>query len=194
VTRTLFTGGELSYKSLAAELAMAQVTSGTYVATVMRDSKDSEWQSCRQRHRDGRPSQWTTIETVDVSTQIRMAPQVARTVVDCLTLWVSRRLSDPTHLAEANPKQDKSGQAPSAKLIDALQPEADDLADAVPGSQAEVADVTNEVRSGIVPESAIARTCRDALGLCNAQIATACDGVVRYVAGCPLTVKGGQLA
>ena len=49
--------------------------------------------------------------------------------------------------------------------------------------------VSNEVGSGIVPESELGRSYRDLLGFTNQRVAAAADEVILLVAGCPLIVK-----
>jgi adenosyl cobinamide kinase/adenosyl cobinamide phosphate guanylyltransferase len=49
--------------------------------------------------------------------------------------------------------------------------------------------VTNEVGLGVVPENALAREYRDALGLANQALAQAAERVILMVAGLPLVLK-----
>ncbi|HLY65560.1 MAG TPA: bifunctional adenosylcobinamide kinase/adenosylcobinamide-phosphate guanylyltransferase, partial [Chloroflexota bacterium] len=49
--------------------------------------------------------------------------------------------------------------------------------------------VTNEVGLGIVPDNALARHYRDALGQANQALAAAAHCVILMVAGLPLAIK-----
>jgi adenosylcobinamide kinase/adenosylcobinamide-phosphate guanylyltransferase len=85
-----------------------------------------------------------------------------------LTLWLSNRV-----LANADVESE------TRQLEQAL--------DARPGL---TVLVSNEVGSGIVPDSALARCFRDLQGQLNQRIAARAERVVLMVAGLPLMVKG----
>jgi adenosylcobinamide kinase/adenosylcobinamide-phosphate guanylyltransferase len=91
-------------------------------------------------------------------------------VIDCLTLWIAnlmgREFADERILAEA-----------------------DALADTLTRSSFGVIVVTDEVGSGIVPDSPAARRFRDLLGWTNQKIARAADSVLLMTAGYPLRLK-----
>jgi adenosylcobinamide kinase/adenosylcobinamide-phosphate guanylyltransferase len=88
--------------------------------------------------------------------------------VDCLTLWASNLI-----LAEHSPEEE----LPSLLAVLAACP--------VP-----VALVSNEVGLGIVPDNALARRFRDAVGRLHQRLAAEVGEVVFMVAGLPMRVKG----
>jgi len=51
--------------------------------------------------------------------------------------------------------------------------------------------VSNEVGMGLVPETPLGRTFRDASGRLNQELAALADRVVFIAAGLPLVLKGG---
>ena len=57
-------------------------------------------------------------------------------------------------------------------------------------SERDVVVVSNEVGSGIVPESDVGREFRDLQGLLNQRLAEEAARVVLMVAGIPMSVKG----
>ncbi|MCH9816984.1 MAG: bifunctional adenosylcobinamide kinase/adenosylcobinamide-phosphate guanylyltransferase, partial [Actinomycetia bacterium] len=168
-----------SGKSLAAERLLDPFGDVCYVATGGRDPQDPEWQARIAEHIDRRPQAWRTVETTAIADELRRAAPGTAILVDCLTLWVNRTLF-PDGGGAANPTRP------------GLEQELADLTEAVRECRAEVVLVTNEVGSGIVPDNAQSRAFQDALGVCNAAVAAACDQVFMYVAGCRLTVKGGE--
>ena len=94
-------------------------------------------------------------------------------LVDCLTLWLSNLVL-------------------GANLSDAaVVQRGEDLANLLPGLEARVILVANEVGLGIVPENALARRWRDLAGGLSQRLARACDTVLLVAAGLPLVLKGG---
>ena len=176
MTRTLITGGARSGKSLAAEQLVEPFSSVRYVATSKRDPQDLEWEARIALHAARRPESWHTVETTELADELRFAESGTAVLIDCLTLWVARILF---------PDEGSQPEQGSAQWEQKMT----ELAQAVRSSSAEVVLVTNEVGSGIVPDSPQTRAYRDALGALNAAVAAVCDRVVLYVAGCPLIVK-----
>lgn len=161
MTFTLLIGGARSGKSDAA-LRMAEKWDGpvTFVATA--EARDDEMADRIGRHRDGRPSGWTTLETADVASAL--ADDGSFVIVDCITMLVSRlmerEISDEDVLAVIN-----------------------DVARVADSRAAPTVVITNEVGSGIVPDNALARRFRDLLGNANGLLADAADRTLLVVAG-----------
>jgi adenosyl cobinamide kinase/adenosyl cobinamide phosphate guanylyltransferase len=86
------------------------------------------------------------------------------TIVDCLTLWVSNLLGDDLGDEEI------ADRAAAAAKACAARPEPTIV-------------ISNEVGSGIVPMSPLARQYRDVLGRVNATFADEADVVALMVAG-----------
>lgn len=163
----LVTGGARSGKSLFAEkLALTPTGRATYVATA--EARDEEMRARIDRHIARRGAAWVTLEEPTNLLSTLEKNHLDRPVlVDCLTLWLS-------NLMEAG--------------ID-WHSAMNDLSAAIPDLPGHTIFVTNEVGWGIVPDNAMARAYRDALGLMNQTIAAACDEVYLTVAGCPLRIK-----
>jgi adenosyl cobinamide kinase/adenosyl cobinamide phosphate guanylyltransferase len=126
-------------------------------------------------HRAARPPGWATLEAplalAEALADLRGKADVV--VVDCLSLWVANLLGrDP------------------APDDDALRGETARLTAALAGAPFDVVLVSNEVGSGLHPETAIGRRFRDVLGTVNQAVAAVADEVILMVAGCPLRVKG----
>jgi adenosylcobinamide kinase/adenosylcobinamide-phosphate guanylyltransferase len=156
----LILGGARSGKSTEAERRLAAEPHVTYVATARPEleGSDPEWAERVQAHRDRRPATWVTIETRDVAKVLN--EETGAVLVDCLSLWLGDAIEHDDY----------------AKRID-------ELVVAWRGTRARVIAVSNEVGSGVVPDSASGRLFRDELGRLNARIAAESDEVLLTVAG-----------
>lgn len=141
-----------------------------YIATA--EALDTEMAERIAKHKSRRGSEWRTVsEPRDLVRALRDTDGEHPRLVDCLTLWLSNvMLSDG----------DWHGEAAA-------------LADALPGLEAPVVLVSNEVGAGIVPENRLARDFRDAAGQVNQMIAAVCDEVYLTVAGYPVKVKPNDI-
>lgn len=158
--RTLILGGARSGKSTEAERRLAAEPHVTYVATARPElaDVDAEWAERVQAHRDRRPATWVTVETRDVAKVLN--EETGAVLVDCLSLWLGDAIEHDDY----------------ADRID-------ELVAAWRGTRARVTAVSNEVGSGVVPDSASGRLFRDQLGRLNALIAAESDEVLLTVAG-----------
>lgn len=163
----LITGGARSGKSALAErLTLALGTPAVYIATAQ--PMDGEMAARIACHQARRGAEWRTVaEPLELCTALTQSDGSGPRLVDCLTLWLSNLMQDG-HDWEAR---------------------AGALSETLARQSSPVVFVTNEVGAGIVPENRLARTFRDAAGLVNQRIATACDEVWLCVAGHPLKVK-----
>jgi adenosylcobinamide kinase / adenosylcobinamide-phosphate guanylyltransferase len=180
----LILGGARSGKSdfaqkLARELGGEQVL---FVATA--EPGDDEMRRRISAHQQARPAGWRTLEAPeDAGEAILQAGSSERVVlVDCLTLLVSNavlRLGEPSQVRQAEA---------------AALEEVEGLVRAHGLGSATTIVVSNEVGLGIVPDNALARSYRDALGRANQALAARCDKVYWLVAGLPVEIKALQRA
>lgn len=165
---TLVLGGARSGKSRFAEdLAAASGLARTYVATA--EVWDDEMRERIAHHRARRDGTWTTVDApLDLPEALPAASGRDRIVlVDCLTLWLSNVMLAGRDVEAA---------------IDAL------LA-ALAAISGPAILVSNEVGSGIVPDTRLGRDFRDHQGRLNQRVAAIADRVKLVVAGLPLDLK-----
>jgi adenosylcobinamide kinase/adenosylcobinamide-phosphate guanylyltransferase len=176
---TLITGGCRSGKSRHAQRLAELVPGGKryYIATCV--PQDAEMQRRVERHQAQRGPTWRTVaEPIEIAAAIDAhGPRADVILVDCLTLWISNLMG-------------------AGRQMEAVAAAAHELAATMARSACPLILVTNEVGAGIVPENALARAFRDAAGLVNQIVASACDQVIWTVAGIPVPIKppagGGQ--
>jgi len=170
---TLILGGARSGKSTHAErlatgaLQDAPPHPAVYVATA--EAGDVEMATRIMAHRNRRGAHWTTVEEpLKLAEALAGAAALGQPIlVDCLTLWLSNLLHAGADLDEA-----------TDELVRAL-------AECVPP----VVLVSNEVGLGIVPDTPLGRTFRDAQGRLNMRMAAEADRVILMSAGLPLVLK-----
>lgn len=182
--RELILGGAKSGKSRAAEqraaawLAAGADRRATLVATAL--SGDDEMRERIARHRADRAQRVPALDTVEAPRSLgaalrRLAHPQRLLVVDCLTLWLTQCLLPP----------------PGEPAVDWPQ-ERNALLAALRESRSPVVLVANEIGLGVMPMSAEARACVDALGLLHQDVAAGCSRVTLMVAGCELRVKDAR--
>ena len=174
--RVLVLGGARSGKSTFAEGLAAAAGQVDYLATAERYPDDPEWVARIRAHRQRRPTDWRTIETVDVAAELARASD-RLLLVDCLTVWLTRQLD----LAGAWREQPGSDQA--------LRQATDELIAALAITPREVVLVSNEVGQGVVPATRSGRLFRDEMGILNSRLAQVCDQVHFCVAGLAMRMK-----
>ncbi|WP_375474446.1 bifunctional adenosylcobinamide kinase/adenosylcobinamide-phosphate guanylyltransferase [uncultured Jatrophihabitans sp.] len=174
--RELVLGGARSGKSRFAEQRLARAPAVDYVACGAPPSADDpEWARRVALHRARRPSSWRTVETLDVAGVLRAPGGPA--LIDCLSTWLARTM-------------DECGVwTPEPGADDRLAAAVDDLVAAWTASRRRVIAVSNEVGSGIVPATESGRRFRDELGVLNARVAAAADGVWLLTAGLPRRLR-----
>lgn len=168
-------GGARSGKSeLSSRLASA--SDQPVVVVVTAEARDDEMTERIRRHRESRPSSWTTVEApVEVAKAVRELAPNAFVVLDCLSLWVSNAIE-----AELGDEQ----------IID----EAREIATTLAKRETPAVVVSNEVGLGIVPVNALARRYRDTLGRVNATFVGAAERAYFVVAGKALALEDVKLA
>ncbi len=172
--RVLALGGIRSGKSQWAETAIAQAAAPgspvRYVATGAV-SGDPEWSTRVALHRQRRPDSWSTVESTDVATQLRVDDLTA-TLVDDIGGWL---------VAAMDRRSAWTGGAVTAEV--------DELVDAVRSFRGPLALVSPEVGLTVVPATESGRRFADDLGTLNQRLAATCDRVVLVIAGQPMMVK-----
>lgn len=167
----LILGGVRSGKSRYAQQLAAAAERVAFIATA--EGRDEEMAQRIARHREDRPSNWTTIESpIALSNALLQCSGNFDTIlVDCLTLWASNLMElEQQDMARITPHVDR--------LVRTLR-----------AIRSTVVLVSNEVGSGIVPDNEMSRVYRDVLGNINQRVAAVADEVLLLVAGCPLVVK-----
>lgn len=169
--RVLVLGGIRSGKSDFAESVISQSSDRVrYLATgVLAD--DDEWAARVSAHRERRPEHWETVETSDVTKQLR-SDDADPTLVDDIGGWLTAAMDRTQAWTAGSARADVDG-----------------LVDAVAAYQADLVLVSPEVGLTVVPETVAGRLFADQLGVLNQRLAAVCDRVVLVVAGQPVTVK-----
>ncbi len=170
---SLVLGGARSGKSTHAEKLVAGTLFGAspqpavYIATA--EAGDVEMATRIMAHRARRGGGWTTIEEpLKLASALEAAAAHGQPVlVDCLTLWLSNLMHAGADVDEAT----------------------DDLVRALDGYAAPVVFVSNELGLGLVPETPLGRSFRDAMGRMNMRVAERADRVIFMAAGLPLLMK-----
>ena len=169
---TLVLGGARSGKSAFAEKLIGESGQArVYLATAT--AEDEEMQTRIAQHRARRGGGWATVEEpfalVDVLT--REATRGRAVLVDCLTLWLSNLM-----FGERDPDV-----------------EARRLARFLGVAKFPVILVSNEVGLGLVPDTPLGRSFRDAQGRLNQIVAALVPNVVFIAAGLPLWLKRSSI-
>jgi adenosylcobinamide kinase / adenosylcobinamide-phosphate guanylyltransferase len=178
--RHLILGGARSGKTnhairLATSLAAARREAVVYVATAQ--ALDNEMLHRIDRHRAQRPASWHTLEAPNQLAIALSAQPPAILLVDCLTLWLSNALLLDFDQAAPTVPLRRWDDERSLFLQWLVQ------------HRGAVLLVSNEVGSGIVPASAMARRFQDEQGRLNQEVAALCDSVTLVVAGIAMPIK-----
>jgi adenosylcobinamide kinase/adenosylcobinamide-phosphate guanylyltransferase len=168
--RTLVLGGVRSGKSAVAEHLLAAEPAVTYVATgTPPDGTDTVWAERVARHQGDRPQHWTTLETTDLADALRTA--TTPLVVDCLGTWLTAVLDEIGAWSDA----------PGWRHL--LAARVEEVVEAWHAVTVPVVAVSNEVGSGVVPETRSGRVFRDELGRLNTRLSGASESVLLVIAG-----------
>jgi len=183
--RHLVLGGARSGKTrhaleLAESAGRARGAPVVYVATA--EARDAEMAERIARHRAERPLAWRTMEAPHALAQaLRDVATGTVIVIDCLTLWLSNALLQDFN--EQRPLDELPGWVAEHQALLRLLEEFAGV----------VIMVSNEVGSGMVPLSALARRFQDEQGRLNQVLAALCERVTLVVAGIPVPIKSPRM-
>ncbi|MGH3634155.1 bifunctional adenosylcobinamide kinase/adenosylcobinamide-phosphate guanylyltransferase [Mycobacterium sp.] len=173
--RTLVLGGIRSGKSRWAEAAITEsVQPGQpvrYLATGPVADADAAWSRRVAEHRDRRPAHWSTIETYDLTTQLRQSPNTP-TLIDDVGGWLTATFDHRRAWENGS-----------------VSVEVEDLLAAVASFGSALMVISPEVGMTVLPATASGRRFADELGTLNQRLAALCDRVVLVVAGQPVSIK-----
>ena len=170
---SLVIGGARSGKSAFAERMVTAHASCSgqqpiYLATAAVSVSDDEMVERIRHHQTRRGSMWHTVEiSMDIASALDILPKGAPVLLECLTLWLSNLLLK---------KMDN--RASTTQLLAGLE-----------AAHGPVVVVSNDVGSGTVPDSSLARSFRDHAGHLNQQVAAMAGCVIMVNAGLPLLLK-----
>jgi adenosylcobinamide kinase / adenosylcobinamide-phosphate guanylyltransferase len=173
----LILGGARSGKSrYGLGLASPMPSPRLFVATC--EARDAEMEARIEAHQRERGSDWVTREVPLKLAETLDAAQdhYGVILVDCLTMWVSNLLMQPS--------------AGKGKV----QTSCEHLAAALAKTATPTILISNEVGLGIVPDNPLAREFRDQAGWLHQRLTQVADLVVLVVAGVPLLVKAGDFS
>lgn len=176
----LILGGARSGKSRYAEQRATALSNDViYIATATIN--DDEMAERVARHRQRREAHWLTVEEPVALAQalIQHCTPNRCVLVDCLTLWLSNILFDPSD-------SHKDG---GNCLASRLQMQRTALLECLPHLPGHVLLVSNEVGMGIVPMGAETRRFVDEAGWLHQDLAALCQRVVWVVAGLPQVLR-----
>ena len=168
------TGGARSGKSdLAVKLAKDSGGKVAFIATAT--AGDEEMSERIRRHKESRPSEWTTIEEPrDVVSAINSAYGNDVLIIDCLTLLLSNLICESDDIGD------------TGWILD----EVNKITEAARAFEGTVIIISNELGMGIVPENRLAREFRDLAGRGNQIVAWSADEVYVCFSGIPVRIKG----
>lgn len=182
---TLVTGGSRSGKSRFAEDYIKEV--GEKIAYIATSIPFDEGMRDRvKKHKEQRPSHWTTVEKYfdihKIMGDIKVAHDSA--ILDCLTIMCSNIMfADNSYDFETIER----------KEIDSLEAlilnQAELLIEEARRHDLNLVIVTNELGMGIVPENRLSRIFRDIAGKVNQLVAKKSDEVYFVVSGIEMKIK-----
>ncbi len=133
---------------------------------------DEEMENRVAKHRQDRGREWETIESpLDLPAVLsREFEEDSVLLVDCLSMWINNML-----LKEWSEEK--------------IDQEFISFKNALSSVKSPLVLISNEVGTGIVPESRLSRKFRDYVGKLNQEAAACADRVICMVAGIPVKIK-----
>ncbi len=179
-------GGVRSGKSAFAESRVASLDQPTlYVATGL--AVDDEMKERIQRHRESRPSHWSTLEeptklAEKLAPLLRGPGRPGAVIVDSVDVWVANLLMEHEGATE------EFG-ATKASIEETVMAETCKLLRLAAESAQAFVIVSSEVGLSLVPPEPLGRRFQDVLGMVNQKIAADATEVFLVVAGLPNRIK-----
>jgi adenosylcobinamide kinase / adenosylcobinamide-phosphate guanylyltransferase len=151
--RVLVLGAARSGKSALAESLLADIGHVVYVATGGERPDDPDWSARVHSHQARRPPGWSTEVSTDLVGLLSVdGPPL---LIDCLTLWLTAVMDDADAWDET--AWHHAGSAVVTQRVD-------HLVAAWRTTSRRVVAVSNEVGSGVVPDTWAGRLFRDEMG------------------------------
>ncbi|HET6280283.1 MAG TPA: bifunctional adenosylcobinamide kinase/adenosylcobinamide-phosphate guanylyltransferase [Polyangia bacterium] len=170
----LIGGGARSGKSAFA-LSMAQRLGSRRIFVATAQGLDDEMRARIDRHRQERPTSFTTMEEpLALAAVLDTIVQADVVLIDCLTLWLSNLLV-------------------SEVPVETVVHKIDELGAAIARRRFHVVLVTNEVGLGLVPETALGRNFRDVVGQAHQRLSVNADQIYAALLGQILRLRPGPV-
>ena len=178
----LVTGGSRSGKSKFAERLVSQYDDVAYIATSV--ITDSEMERRVKKHKASRPNTWKVYEEPYDIKDVIVSTDHEIYLVDCLTvLGTNYMFNDGCFEDDADLHLFEETEKKYSEYIK-------ETVDEIYSKGKKVVFVTNEVGSGLVPESGVSRAFRDMSGRVNQIVAQDAEAVWLVVSGIPVIIKG----
>jgi adenosylcobinamide kinase/adenosylcobinamide-phosphate guanylyltransferase len=183
----LVTGGARSGKSTFAEAMLSAKDRVLYIATAI--AFDEEMKERIALHKAQRPDSWETLEAYDQLEDkiLQSGEKYDGILLDCITVML-------TNLMFNHEKFDENHLTKEfwMELESQVMTEMKSLVQQIREISETTIFVTNEIGSGLVPETALSRSFRDMAGRINQMMAKESDEVYLVVAGIPVKIKGRE--
>lgn len=184
----LVTGGARSGKSSFAEAVLSGKDRVLYVATAI--AFDEEMKERIALHKAQRPDSWETLEAYDQLEDkiIQSGKNYDGILLDCITVMLTNLMFNHKKFDENHLSKEFWMELESQVMTEMKR-----LIHQIREISETTVFVTNEIGSGLVPETALSRAFRDMAGRINQMMAKESDEVYLVVAGIPMKIKGREV-
>lgn len=189
----LITGGARSGKSLFGENLLLQQKKVLYIATAI--AFDNEMKERVKIHQQRRNKNWDTLEMYKAigDKLISLNQNYDGIIVDCITIMITNLIMQDTINFSEDDYNNLDYRVEETKILYEMQNLTSGLREMEIKYNAKTIIITNEVGSGIVPETKLSREFRDIAGRVNQYLAKEADEVYCIISGIPLKLKGYNL-
>lgn len=181
----LITGGARSGKSSFAEKLASDLSEKVaYIATAI--PFDEGMEDRIKKHKDSRPSYWTTYEIYkDIYKYVEQISEKHDVILlDCVTILVTNLMFENHEINWDTVTREKIDEI---EMI--IKEQINLFIKKLRHTKMKCILVTNEIGMGIVPENRLSRVFRDIAGRINQFIASNADEVYFTVSGIPMKIK-----